>query len=163
LAFCSGNSLEKNMKKHYTLLWCTILTLTLIGTGCKKEAKPVSERIAKAWTAESVKHGATVVYTRGGSNNQTPAYSAFRLTLTNSGGTKTATLTDFEGTTSNGTWDLEGDTKLILKDLNPAQTGTGGVIEYTINSLEDSKVVLTRLKGSSKTGGTINEYTLTNP
>ncbi|NIJ51174.1 hypothetical protein [Dyadobacter arcticus] len=151
------------MKKSYSLLWCTILVLTLVATGCKEKVKPVSERIAKAWTAESVKHGSTVVYTRGGSNNTTPAYSAFRLTLTNASGAKTVTLTEFDGTSFSGTWDLEGDTKLILKDLTPQPTGTGGTIEFTITSLEDAKVVLTRLKASSKTGGTLNEYTLTNP
>jgi len=151
------------MKKSYALLWCTVLAFTMIVAGCKKKVKPVSERIAKAWTAESVKHGATVVYTRGGSNNQTPAYSAFRLNLTNASGAMTVAFTDFDGNTFNGNWALEGDSKLILKDLTPQPTGTGGVIEFTINTLEDSKVVLTRLKGSSKTGGTINEYTLTNP
>lgn len=152
-----------NMKKSYSLLWCTILVLTLVATGCKKKVKPVSERIAKAWTAESVKHGSTTVYTRGGSNNTTPAYSGFRLTLTNASGAKTVSFTDVDGTTFTGNWDLEGDSKLILKDLTPPPTGSGGTLEFTITSLDDAKVVLTRLKASSKTGGTINEYTLTNP
>lgn len=151
------------MKKSYALLWCSVLILGLIAAGCKKKVKPVSERIAKAWTAESVKHGTTVVYTRGGSNNIESNYSAFRLTLSNASGAKTVTLTEFDGKTFTGTWDLEGDSKLILKDLTPQPTGTGGTIEYSISSLDDAKVVLTRLKGSSKTGGTINEYTLSNP
>ncbi|MCE6988912.1 hypothetical protein [Dyadobacter sp. CY323] len=151
------------MKKSYSLIWCTLLVITLIATGCKEKVKPVSERIAKAWTAEIVKHGSAVVYTRGGSNNQTPAYSAFRLTLVNASGAKTVTLTEFDGSTFTGTWDLEGDTKLILSGLTPQPTGSGGTIEFTISSLEDSKVILTRLKASSKTGGTINEYTLSNP
>jgi hypothetical protein len=152
-----------NMKKSYSLIWCIALLFTLINAGCKEKVKPASERIAKAWTAESVKHGSAVVYARGGSNNTTPGYSGFRLSLTNASGAMTASLTDFEGSTFNGTWALEGETKLILKDLVPQPTGTGGVIEFTINSLEEGKLVLTRLKGSSKTGGTINEYTLTNP
>jgi hypothetical protein len=151
------------MKKSYSLLWCTILVLTLVATGCKKKVKPVSERIAKAWTAESVKHGSTIVYTRGGSSNTTPAYSGFRLTLTNASGAKTVSFTDVDGTTFTGNWDLEGDSKLILKDLTPPPTGSGGTLEFTISSLDDAKVVLTRLKASPKTGGTINEYTLTNP
>jgi hypothetical protein len=151
------------MKKSYALLWCSVLILGLIAAGCKKKVKPVSERIAKAWTAESVKHGATLVYTRGGSNNIESNYSGFRLTLTNASGAKTVTLTEVDGKTFTGTWDLEGDTKLILKDLTPQPTGSGGTIEYTISSLDDAKVVLTRLKASPKTGGTINEYTLSNP
>ncbi|MEO6281839.1 MAG: hypothetical protein ABIN80_19615 [Dyadobacter sp.] len=151
------------MKKSYSLLWCTILVLTLVASGCKKKVKPVSERIAKAWTAESVKHGNDVAYTRGGSANQFPAYSGFRLTLTNASGAKTVSFTDVDGTTFTGNWDLDGDSKLILKDLTPPPTASGGTLEFTITSLDDAKLVLTRLKSSPKTGGTINEYTLTNP
>ncbi|KAA0990707.1 hypothetical protein [Dyadobacter aurulentus] len=151
------------MKKSYSLIWCIALVFTLITVGCKEKVKPASERIAKAWTAESVKHGAAVAYTRGGSSNQFPGYSAFRLALTNASGAMTVSFTDFEGSTFNGTWALEGESKLILSGLTPQPTGTGGTIEFTINSLEDAKLVLTRLKGSSKTGGSINEYTLTNP
>jgi hypothetical protein len=151
------------MRKNYALLWCSIMILGLLAVGCKKDPKPVSEKIAKAWTAESVKHGATVVYTRGGSGNIEAAYSGFRLTLTNSGGTKTATLVDVDGKTFTGTWELEGDTKLVLSNLTPQPTGSGGKLEFTINSIDDAKVVLTRLTASPKTGGTINEYTLTNP
>jgi len=139
------------------------MILGLLAAGCKKKVAPVSERIAKAWTAESVKHGATVVYTRGGSGNIEAAYSGFRLTLTNTGGTKTVSLTDVDGKTFTGNWDLEGDTKLVLTNLTPQPTGSGGKLEFTISGLEDSRVVLTRLTASPKTGGTINEYTLTNP
>ncbi|PSL29407.1 hypothetical protein CLV60_105249 [Dyadobacter jiangsuensis] len=139
------------------------MILGLLAAGCKKKVAPVSERIAKAWTAESVKHGATVVYTRGGSGNIEAAYSGFRLTLTNSGGTKTVSLTDVDGKTFTGNWDLEGDTKLVLTNLTPQPTGSGGKLEFTISGLEDSRVILTRLSASPKTGGTINEYTLSNP
>lgn len=151
------------MRKSYALLWCSVMILGLLAAGCKKKVAPVSERIAKAWTAESVKHGATVVYTRGGSGNIEAAYSGFRLTLTNTGGTKTVSLTDVDGKTFTGNWDLEGDAKLILTNLTPQPTGSGGKLEFTISGLEDSKVVLTRLTASPKTGNTINEYTLTNP
>jgi len=151
------------MKKNYALFWCTILTLTLIASGCKEKVKPVSERIAKAWTAESVKHGPTVVYTRGGSTNAVPAYSAFRLTLADASGSKTVNYTEFDGKTFTGKWDLDGDSKLILSELTPPPTGSGGKIEFTITSLEDTKLVLTRLTTSPKTGGTVNEYTLSNP
>nr|WP_295925678.1 hypothetical protein [uncultured Dyadobacter sp.] len=151
------------MKKSYALLWCSVMILGLIAFGCKKDPKPVSERIAKAWTVESVKHNGVVVYTRGGSNNQAAGYSGFRLTLTNAAGAKTSSLTELDGRTFAGNWDVEGDTKLLLTALSPAPTGTGGTIGYTINLLEDSKLVITLLEGSKKTGGTINEYTLTNP
>lgn len=150
------------MRKNYALLWCSVMILGLLATGCKKKVAPVSERIAKAWTVESAKHDNVVVYTRGGSGNKTD-YSGYRLTLTNANGTKTVTLNDVDNKPATGTWDVEGDTKLVLKDLTPAPTGSGGVVEFTISGLDDAKVTLTRLKTSPKTGNTINEYTLTNP
>ncbi|QRR02994.1 hypothetical protein [Dyadobacter sandarakinus] len=151
------------MKRHYALTGVFILVITLIAGGCKEKVKPLSERIAKAWTAESVKHGSSAVYTRGGSSNTVPGYASFRLTLANNSGVQTATYTEFEGSTFTGNWALEGESKLILSGLNPAPTGSGGTLEFTINSIEDTKLVLTRITASPKTGGTINEYTLTNP
>lgn len=165
LAFCLGMSQMDNMKKNYSLLWCMMLALALITAGCgKTKVKPVSERIAKAWTAESVKHNTTVVYTRGGSSNTTPGYSSFRLNLTTAAGVNSVTYTEFEGTTFTGTWSLTGDTKLTLSNLGPvAPTDSGGTLEFTIVSIDDAKLVLRRLTASKKTGGTTNEYTLTNP
>lgn len=149
------------MKKGYTVFWSLMLSLVLVATGCKSKVKSVTERLAKSWTAESVKHGAATVYTRGGANNSEPRYSDFKLTLVEGG--SNAILVDFDKISSTGKWELTGDTKLTLKDMNPQQTGTGGIIEYTITSIDDSKLVLTRNSTSTKTGGTINVYTLTNP
>jgi len=137
--------------------------LALVNAGCKKKVKPVSERIAKAWTAESVKEGTVVVYTRGGSSNTRPGYSDFRLTLTTASGVNTATYKEFDGNTFTGTWALEGSSKLILSSLTPAPTGSGGTLEFSITSIDDAKLVIKRLTASKKTGDTINEYTLTNP
>jgi len=149
------------MKKSYSLIWCTVLVFALMAAGCSsKKVKPLSERIAKAWTAESVKEGTVVVYTRGGSTNTRPAYSSFRLTLTSP---STVTYTEFDGTTFTGTWALSGDTKLILSGLTPPPTGSGGTLEFTIVSVEDTKLVLKRVTASPKTGNSINEYTLTAP
>jgi hypothetical protein len=148
------------MKKGYTLLWSLILILAVFAVGCKTKVKPVSERIAKTWTAETVKEGAAVVYTKGGSNNTQPGYIDYRLIIVPGG---TATLIDRDKFSSTGTWELTGDTKLTLKNLTPAPTGTGGTIDFTIDSLDDSKLVLTRTTPSTKTGGTLNVYTLSNP
>ncbi|MCE7042972.1 hypothetical protein [Dyadobacter sp. CY312] len=147
------------MKKSYSLLCCVVIALVLISTGCKKKVKPLSERIAKAWTAESVKEGAATVYTRGGSSNTAPGYSNFRLNISAS----SVSYTEKEGSTFVGTWEVEGDSKLILKGLNPQPTGSGGVVEFSIVSIDDAKLVIKNLKASPKTGNTINEYTLTNP
>ncbi|MCF2445234.1 hypothetical protein L0657_14795 [Dyadobacter sp. CY345] len=149
------------MKRKYTLLWSIMLALTLVAAGCKKDSKkPVSERIAKTWTAETVKHGTTTVYTRGGAGNVQEGYSNFRLALSSTG---TAAYTEFDKNTFNGTWALEGENTLVLSGLNPAPSGTNGTIKFTISSLEDTKVVLTRIDASVKTGNTINQYTLSNP
>jgi len=147
------------MKKSYSLLCCIVIALALISTGCKKKVKPLSERIAKAWTAESVKEGSATVYTRGGSNNITPDYSNLRLDISGS----SVSYTEKDRTTFVGTWELEGDSKLILKGLNPQPTGSGGVVEFSIVSIDDAKLIIKNLKGSPKTGNTINEYTFTNP
>lgn len=151
------------MKKSYSLIWCLMLVLALVSAGCKSKVKPLSERIAKAWTAESVKEGTVVVYTRGASGNTRPGYADFRLTLTSASGVNTATYKEFDGNTFTGKWALEGETKLILSDLSPAPTNTGGKVEFSIVSIDDSKLVIKNLAASKKTGDTINEYTLTNP
>jgi hypothetical protein len=149
------------MKRHYAFLCCLALSLTLLSAGCKKKVKPLSERIAKAWTAEAVKHNTTSVYMRGGSANTVPGYSAFRLNLT--AASNAVTYTEWDNNTFAGTWELQGDSKLILRGLTPQPTGTGGVIEFTIVSIDDTKLVIKNVNPSKKTGDTINEYTLTNP
>ena len=149
------------MKIKYTLLWSMMLALTLVTAGCKKDkTKPVSERIAKSWTAETVKHGTAVVYTRGGASNVEARYSNFKLALSSDG---TATYTEFDKNTFIGKWALEGETILVLSALAPIPSGTNGTIKFTITSLDDSKVVLTRIDTSVKTGNTINQYSLSNP
>ena len=136
------------------------LTVVMLVVGCKKPPPPLSERIAKPWTAETVREGSATVYTRGAANNTVAGYTNFRLTLNSTG---TATLTEFDNNTFTGQWELIGDTRLVLKNLNPQPTGTAGTIEYTINAVEDFKLTLTRTTASAKTGGTINQYVLTNP
>ncbi len=146
------------MKKTYTLLCSILLVITLVTAGCKKNSpKAVSERIAKSWTAESVKEGSAVVYTRGGTGNIRAEYSNFKLVL-NSGGA--ATYTEFDKNIFTGTWAVDGETTLILSGLTPQPSGSGGTVKFTITSLDDTKVVLTRVDASPKTGNTINQYTL---
>ncbi len=116
--------------------------------------------MAKAWTARKVDENSTTVFTRGGANNVRPTYSNYRLDLSSK---TSATLVDWDGTRSTGTWSVPSDTRLVLTNMNPAQTGTNGTMEFTISGLADAEVVLTRTAASQKTGGTINVYTLTNP
>ncbi len=148
------------MKRGYTIFWSLILSLALVTTGCKPKVKSVTERLAKTWTAETVKEGSAVVFTRGGSGNTRPGYSDFKLTLVEGGN---AIYVEFDKNSFTGAWELQGDTKLVLKNLTPVPTGTGGTIDFTITSIDDSKLVLTRNTSSIKTGGSVNVYTLTNP
>jgi hypothetical protein len=148
------------MKKSYTILWSFLFIFSLVFAGCKKKVKPLTERIAKSWSAETVKEGSVVVYSKGGAGNTQGGYAQFRLTLVDGG---SAILIDRDNTAFTGIWQLTGDSKLTLKNLSPEPTGTGGTIEYTINSFDESKMVITRTTESIKTGKTINQYTLTNP
>jgi hypothetical protein len=120
----------------------------------------MSERIAKDWSAEAVMEGSTLVFTKGGANNTRPGYASWRITLRSDG---TATYTEFDNNTFTGQWELQGDTRLVLKNLNPQPTGSNGTIEFTISEFEDGRMVLTRTTSSVKTGGTINKYTLVAP
>lgn len=149
------------MKRQIQSIGITFVMLVgVLVIGCKKTPPPLSERISKPWTAESVREGSATVFTRGAANNTVPGYSSFRLDLNRTGG---VTLTEFDNNTFTGQWELIGDTRIVLRNLNPQPTGTGGTIEYTITSVEDFKLALTRTTASAKTGGTINQYVLTNP
>jgi hypothetical protein len=64
--------------------------------------------------------------------------------------------------TFTGQWEVQEDTKLILKNLSPHPTGTNGIIEYSITQLSDNALKLTRTATSVKTGNTLNNYELIN-
>jgi len=151
------------MKKTYLSALFCLLALATLFSGCKKTpVVPVSDKIAKAWTARKVDENSTTVYTKGGTNNVRPGYSNFRLDLSSK---TSATFVDFDGNRFTGTWSVPSDTRLVLTGLTPQPTGTNGTIEFTISGLDDAgtNVTLTRTAASQKTGGTINIYTLTNP
>ncbi|MGA0559330.1 hypothetical protein ACO2Q8_21905 [Larkinella sp. VNQ87] len=132
----------------------------IVTTGCNKnKVKPISERVAKVWSAQKVEENNVVVYTKGGSNNVKPAYSQFTLDLSNP---PTAVITQVDGFKSTGQYEVQGETKLILKNLSPAPTD-GPTIEYNIGSSTDNSLELTRTTADRKTGGTTNKYTLSNP
>ena len=140
----------------------TLLALTLFS--CQKSTSTptptvvsVAEKITKAWTANQVTEGNSVVYTKTGSNNIKAGYSKFKLDLSSK---TSATLTEFDGNSFVGTWEIIGDKTLILKSLNPQPTDTNGTIEYTISEASTSVLKLTRSTTSSKTGGVSVAYVL---
>ena len=128
--------------------------------GCKRDkTPPISERLQKVWIASSVEEGGTVVFTKGSASNIKPGYSQFRLDLSSP---TTASLTEFDANTFVGTWEVTADGKtLTLKGLSPQPTGTNGNISFTIGSVSDQELTLTRTTISLKTGGTLNSYNLT--
>lgn len=143
--------------KKFTILFVSI---GLFALSCKTKVVPVSEKIKKTWTANIVKEGSTVVYTKGAPTNLKAGYSSFVLNLLIA---PSVTLKDFDGNTFTGQYELVGDTQLVLKNLNPVPTGSGGTITFTINSVTDTALDITRTTASQKTGGTINNYALVNP
>lgn len=141
---------------------CVFLLISLFALmSCKKgKIAPLSERIAKVWSAQKVTEASTVVYTKGASSNAKPGYSQFRLDLSSATSVR---LTEFDGNTFVGQWEVSADEKtLTLKNLNPQPTGTGGMIVYNIVEGSDSSLKLTRTTASAKTGNTLNSYELTN-
>lgn len=126
---------------------------------CKKEYSPSpAEQLRNVWVAKVVNEGSTTVFSKGATLNAKPGYSQFRLDLSSS----SVRLTEFDGNTFAGTWELSADEKtLTLKNLNPQPTNTGGTIAYTIGSVSNTDLVLTRISTSPKTGGTVNVYSLT--
>lgn len=135
-----------------TLLACKSSTSTPTPT-----VVSVAEKITKTWTANQVTEGSSVVFSKTGSTNIKAGYSKFKLDLSS----KTAvTLTEFDGNSFVGSWELIGDKTLILKNLNPQPTDTNGSIEYTISEASSAVLKLTRTTTSSKTGGVSVAYVL---
>jgi len=136
--------------------------ILLVGSllGCKKSSPPpVSERIAKVWTASKVEENNVTVYTKGGTSNVRD-YTKFQLDLSKS---PAVSYTEWDANKFVGQYTVPNDQTLVLSNLNPSPTGDNGTITYTINSIDDSNLVLTRTTASLKTGGTTNKYTLTSP
>lgn len=149
------------MKKlNYILIALSFVAMANC-SGCKTKVKPVSELIAKVWSAQKVEEGSAVVFTKGAATNVRAGYTNFRLDLTNA---TTVSYRDWDNTSFSGQWELQGDTRLVLKNLTPVPTGTTGTIEFTISPTPtETEFIITRTTGNQKTGGTVNKYTLSNP
>lgn len=142
------------------IAFVAVLGLFAMLTGCGKDkTEPLSDRIAKSWTAQKVEENNVVVYTKGGANNVRPGYSQYSLDLSNP---PTVVIKQVDGFTSTGQYELQGETRLILKNLSPAPTD-GPTIEFNIGTVSDNSLEITRTTADRKTGGTTNKYTLSNP
>ena len=149
------------MRKTSVITLLSAIVLVGLFAGCKKTPPtPVSDLIAKVWTVSKVEENSVTVYTRAGSNANVRDYSKFKLDLSKP---PAVTYTEYEGSTFSGQYAVPSDTRLVLSNLNPQPTGSNGTVEYTINSIDENNLKLTRTTASPKTGGTVNVYTLTNP
>jgi len=145
-----------------------ILLISLVAASCggssggdTEEPTPsasLKDKISKTWLPQTVSENGTVVYTRGGSSNIKSYYSSFRLKLQANGNIE---MTEVEGTRITGKWSLgSNDTRLLLQELSPAPSESGGTLEYSISAADDKKLTISALKVNHKTGGTTNKYEL---
>jgi hypothetical protein len=151
--------IENNFIMNKRLLFSTIITFgVFVIFSCKPKVAPVSERIAKIWTASSVKENDTEVYKTGGTANTKPGYSTYKLDLSTP---PNVTIREIDGGTYTGTYSVTATT-LSIKGLTPQPTNTSGNLDFTITSLSDegTNLVLTGTKPYAKTGNTTNTYTL---
>ncbi len=148
------------MRKTHLIAFLSLVILFSALIGCSgKKVAPVSERIAKIWTASKVDENKVTVYTKGGVTN-VRNYTTFKLDLSQA---PTVKYTEFDGNTFVGKYSVPSDSRLVLTELTPSPTGANSTIEFTINSIDDNNLSLTRTTASQKTGNTTNDYTLTNP
>jgi hypothetical protein len=143
------------MKNQLVLL----LLLISLGSCQSKPVKPITDLLGKVWKANTVKEADRLVFTLGATTNIKPGYTNFRLDLSQP---NKVNLKDVDGRPVTGTWSVSTDNKrLILANLNPKPTNTGGLIEYTILAEPDgSSLQLERTSESRKTGNTIDQYAL---
>jgi hypothetical protein len=153
----------KNLKIWALAACCAIATLSGCGKGSTPDPeKTLTDILAGSWSAAKVSEGGTEVYDRTKTTNAQDGYRNFRLVLNTTG--STATLTERDGNTFAGTYTLTatGNTgTLVLNALNPAPTGTGGSISYSISKTSDTAITLQRSGASQKTGTSNNTYNLT--
>ncbi|MFD2572020.1 hypothetical protein ACFSUS_15355 [Spirosoma soli] len=145
------------MKKQYYLL--LLLSLMELGSCQPKVVTPITDLLAKVWKAKTVQEGDLLVFSLGATTNIKPGYAGFRLDLSQP---NKASLKDIDGRLVTGTWTVSTDNKrLILNNLNPKPTNTGGIIEYYIlETPTEASLQLERTAESRKTGNTIDKYAL---
>lgn len=143
------------MKTKLVLLFL----LVSLGSCQPKAVKPITDLLGKVWKANTVNEADRLVFMLGATTNIKPGYVNFRLDLSQP---DKVNLKDIDGRLVTGTWSVSTDNKrLILDNLNPKPTNTGGLIEYYILAEPDgSSLQLERTSESRKTGNTIDQYAL---
>ena len=102
-------------KTQFVAFFSAIALLSLI-TGCKKNpVAPVSERIAKVWTASKVDENSTTVYTKGGTSN-IRNYTKYSLDLSKP---PTVVYTEYDGNVFTGQYSLPNDQYVDANEPEP--------------------------------------------
>lgn len=136
-----------------------VIGLTFCAFGCgQKNAEPLSDRIRKVWTVQTATENGTLVYTKGAGSN-IRNYANYRLDMSRP---PAVTLTEVDGNTFSGQYEVQNDNRLILSSLNPQPTGSGGRLEYVLGGVTDTFMELSQSSRNVKTGNTLNIYQLSN-
>lgn len=142
-----------NKKIIFSLLSVASLFFTV---SCKTKVVPISSRIAKVWSASSVKENNVEVYKTGAVTNTKPGYLNYKLDLSTP---PNVTIKEVDGGTYVGKYTVT-DTKITITGLTPEPTGTSGSLSFTITSFTETELILTADQDYAKTGGKRNIYTL---
>lgn len=139
----------------------TLATVVLTTAACQKKAEsvPLSDQVRKVWTVQTATENGTLVYTKGATGN-IRNYALYRLDLSSP---PTVRLTEVDGNTFSGQYDVQADSRLILTNLNPQPTGSGGRLEYVLGAVTDNSIELSQSSTNLKTGSTRNVYRLATP
>lgn len=141
--------------RYIKIFWISLIMCMACDS---EEPKTVTELIQNRWSVSLATEDGVLVYSKGASNNIKNTYERFELVIGTGG---SVSITELDGHRSTGVWEISGDEKtLTLKDLFPAPSDTGGVINYTIESVDENTLVIIRISKNPKTGGTTNVYTL---
>ena len=151
-------TLSRRMKTQPLLALAAALLMT---TACqpKETSVPLADKIKKVWTVQTATENGAVVYTKGAGSN-VRNYAPYRLDLSRP---PAVTLTEVDGSTFAGQYELQGDNRLIMSNLNPQPTGSGGRLEYALGAVTDNSMELSQSSTNLKTGSTLNVYRLSNP
>lgn len=142
-----------NKKIIFSLLSMTSLFFTV---SCKTKVEPITSRIAKVWSASSVKENNVEVYKTGAITNTKPGYLNYKLDLSTP---PNVIIKEVDGGTYVGKYTVT-DTKITITGLTPEPTGTSGSLSFTITSFTETELILTADQDYAKTGGKRNIYTL---
>ena len=148
-----------------------LFAFIMVLSGCGKTAADPTptELLTKTWSVNIAKHDGTQVYQKSATTNIDAGYTNYKLSLSGTGASLTASLTARDNTTFTGAWSLSSDGKtLTLSGLKNsagvAPTGTPGTIIYNIiGTITATNVTLESAAKDLKAGNSTVNLQLVNP